>query len=100
MGMLEKVKLAMRVTHTKLDDEISENIIAAQDEMERAGVPQDITGEPENYPLVARAIKTYCLSMAALDQNQAEKYMMSFQYQVDCLRKSSIYEKLEESDAE
>lgn len=99
MAMLDKVKLALRITHTSLDNEINENIEAAKEELERAGVPRDVATQPETYPLVARAIKTYCQSMAALDQNQAEKYMVSFKYQLDNLRKSSIYGETEE-DAE
>ena len=91
MSMLNKVKLAIRITHSKLDSEINENIDAAKEELERAGVPRDIATEPEKYPLVARAIKTYCQSMAALDQNQADKFMDSFKYQADNLRKSTIY---------
>ena len=80
MAMLDKVKLALRITHSKLDSEINENIDAAKEELERAGVPRDVATDPEKYPLVARAIKTYCQSMAALDQTQA-----------DNLRKSSLY---------
>ena len=99
MSMRDKVKLALRITHAKLDSEIDENIDAAQEELERAGVPRDVATDPEKYPLVARAIKTYCQSMAALDQNQADKYMNSFKYQADNLRKSSLYGGTEE-DAE
>lgn len=99
MSMLDKVKVAMRITHDKLDDEIRDNIISALEEMERAGVPQDIAKEPENYPLVAQAVKTYCQARGAIDQNQAERYMESFNYQLDNLRKSSIYRE-SEADAE
>lgn len=99
MAMLDKVKLALRITHTKLDNDILDNIAAAKEELERAGVPRDVATDPEKYPLVARAIKTYCQSMAALDQNQADKYMNSFKYQADNLRKSSLYGGTEE-DAE
>ena len=91
MAMLDKVKLALRITHSKLDSEINENIDAAKEELERAGVPRDVATDPEKYTLVARAIKTYCQSMAALDQTQADKYMNSFKYQADNLRKSSLY---------
>ena len=61
--------------------------------LERALYPCPVINcdDHEKYPLVARAIKTYCQSMAALDQNQAEKYMNSFKYQADNLRKSTIY---------
>ena len=99
MAMLDKVKLALRITHTKLDNDILDNIAAAKEELERAGVPRDLVTEPEKHPLIARAIKTYCQSMAALDQNQADKYMNSFKYQADNLRKSSLYGETEE-DAE
>lgn len=86
--MLDEVKTALRITHNKLDGEIAAAIEEAEMELVRVGVPWEIAGYPESFPLVMRAVKTYCQSMMAIDQNQAEKYMESFRTQADQLRKS------------
>ena len=54
--MLDKVKLALRITTTAFDDELTELIEAAQIDLNIAGVvvPDEID------PIVSQAIKTYC----------------------------------------
>ena len=53
--MLEKVKMALRITTDAYDDELEELIDAAQFDMGIAGViPEEID------PIVSRAIITYC----------------------------------------
>ena len=53
--MLEKVKMALRITTDAYDDELEELIDAAQLDMGIAGViPEEID------PIVSRAIITYC----------------------------------------
>lgn len=89
--LIADVKLALRITHSKLDDEISDNIEAAELELERVGIPQEIASAPETYPLIKRAVKTYCQSVMAIDQAQAEKYRQSFELQAENMRKSGQY---------
>lgn len=88
--ILAKVKLAKRITHNALDNDILDNILAAKDEIERAGIPHSVATDTSK-PLIAQAVKTYCLSFLANDLAEAEKYQMSFQSQLDNLRKSSAY---------
>ncbi len=88
--MLDEVKTALRITNNKLDGEILSAIEEAQQELVRVGVPWSTAGSPEAFPLVMRAVKTYCQSVMAIDQNQAEKYMQSFRTQADGLRKSEV----------
>jgi len=86
--MLSKVKLALRITTNLLDDEIKDNIAEARAELIRSGVPAssvDLGGE-----LVDRAIKTFVCANMCNDSETAEKYRQSFEYQQDCLRKSSL----------
>lgn len=54
--MLDKVKLALRITTTAFDDELTELIEAAQIDLNIAGVvvPAEINS------IVSRAIITYC----------------------------------------
>lgn len=83
--ILEKVKLALRISHNDLDDEIEDVIASARQEMIRAGMKSDTaSGSME---LVETAIKTYALAYYA-PVKEAEKYTESFRYQLDQLRKS------------
>lgn len=83
--ILEKVKLALRISHSELDDEIEDVITSARQEMTRAGMESDIA--ESSMELVETAIKTYALAYYA-PVKEAEKYTESFRYQLDQLRKS------------
>ncbi len=89
--LIDDVKTALRITNDKLDDEIADNIVAAEHELERCGIPWEIASQPEAYPLIKRAVKTYCASVMAIDQAQAEKYRVSFELQEENIRKSGLY---------
>lgn len=54
--MLEKVKLALRISTSAFDAEITDLISAAKADLEVAGV----TNIDEDDPLIIRAIITYC----------------------------------------
>lgn len=88
--IVDKVKLALRISHNLLDGEIADVIASARQELVRAGVSEDIAnGDME---LVETAIKTYALEYYASDTKEAERYSNSFKYQLDCLRKSTLTE--------
>lgn len=82
----EKVKLALRISHTLLDAEISDVITSARSELTRAGVNPNMAESEDE--IVETAIKTYALGYYASDVKDAERYQESFKYQCDCLRKS------------
>lgn len=86
--MLDKVKLALRITHNLLDSEITETVAQARAEMVRAGVPSEVA-ESDN-TLVEGAIKTFCLYRFANDTKMSEGFFKSWEYQLDNLRKSSV----------
>lgn len=54
--MIDKVKLALRITTNAFDDEISDLIEAALIDLGIAGVTNDDTTDP----LIIRAVITYC----------------------------------------
>lgn len=54
--MLEAVKLALRISTSAFDDEITSLIKAAEADLEVAGV----TTVKEDDPLIIRAVTTYC----------------------------------------
>jgi len=86
---LEKVKLALRITHVKLDTEITATINTAKAEMIRAGLMSALVVETDD--LVLDAIKTYCKYSFASDEKMRDGYFTSWQYQLDCLRKTEKY---------
>lgn len=83
----EKVKLALRISHNLLDDEISDVIQSGRQEMVRAGVSKDVA--ESTLEIVETALKTYALAYYS-EPSVAEKYTDSFKYQLDNIRKSSL----------
>lgn len=86
--MLEKVKLALRISHNLLDSDIQDTIETARAEMARVGVPENLA-KSEN-KLVQSAIKTYCMYVYANDPKMADGYFESWVFQLDNLRKATI----------
>lgn len=95
--MLEKVKLALRISHNLLDVDINETIDTARAELIRSGVSKKYANS--NHPLVESAIKTYCLFVYANDDKKTQGYFDSWQYQMDNIRKSAE-PTLEEGDSD
>ena len=81
------VKTALRVSHGRLDDEIQDMIDAARAEMVRVGVLSD-AAQKDDDPLVRDAIKVYCQMRFTTDMGRYDRLDQSWQYQLDCLRKS------------
>lgn len=54
--MLDKVKLALRITTDAFDSEIDDLIVAAMGDLRISGVTQD----DQTDPLIIRAVVTYC----------------------------------------
>lgn len=90
----DEVKLALRIQHNMIDDEIDRTIEEAEAELIRSGVPSAVVDA--DGALVHRAIVTYCQMMLGNDKNMADGFRQSFQYQQDCLRKSTIQVTTEE----
>lgn len=88
--MLEKVKLALRISHTQLDDEIEEVISEARADLIRSGV-SPVKAQSEADPLICATIKSYVLSKLSSDPKVREGYFTSYLYQMDNLRKSKTY---------
>lgn len=88
--MLERVKLALRISHDYLDDDINETIDAARLEMIRAGVSEEKANDDED-SLVCLFIKTFCLYHYCNDDKIKDKYEVAYTCQLDNIRKSSGY---------
>jgi len=86
--VLEKVKLALRITTSFLDDEILDSIAEARQELVRAGVNETLANS--NNELIVKAVKTYCQAQLTGDLNARDKFNESFIFQLDNIRKSTI----------
>ena len=90
MALIDDVKLALRISHTKLDDEISDYIASAKEDMIRAGASEARVNAATS-KLITTAIKVYVLARMVDDADMADKYQKSYEYQLDALRKSEDY---------
>lgn len=95
MAILNNIKKDLRISHDYLNDDIQENIDAAIAEMKRLGI-QEEKATDESDPAILRAIKTYCRAMFTDNTSDMEKYFASWQYQIDCLRKTGAYSENQE----
>lgn len=89
MAVLDDVKTAMRIRHEALDDLISKQIATARAEMVRAGVSEDVANDDDN-ACVADAIVTFCQMRNADTITESDQFSKSWQYQLDCIRKSTF----------
>lgn len=89
---LDSVKVVLRITHTKLDDDLTAKIQAAQAELIRLGVDSSKANALTD-PLIVEAVKTYMQYLYTDDDKAKENYYNSWVTQVDGLRKSTGYMK-------
>lgn len=86
MALLDTVKIAKRIRHPRLDDEIRRHIATAKAELIRVGVDENVVKDGGD--LVEEAIVTFCLMKLADDPKERDDLGEAFRIQVDNLRKS------------
>ena len=89
MALIDDMKKALRISHNKLDSDITICIDTAKAEMKRLGILETKINSDDK--LINMAIRTYVQMQYATDTKQAEGYEKSWLYQIDCLRKTSSY---------
>lgn len=90
MAFIDDVKERLRITHNKLDGDISAQIAAAQNELARIGVDSSLAAS-EDDPLVTEAVKTYVQYKNAPDPKDADNLWNSWITQADGIRKARPY---------
>lgn len=88
--MLEKVKLSLRISHNYLDEDIMDTINTARAEMIRSGISEEKANDDTD-SLIVGAIKTFCNYMYSSDNTRIEGFRISWEYQLDNLRKTDGY---------
>ena len=72
---LTKIKLALRISHTKLDEDIQADIDACMADLEACGVVYATT----NDPLIYNAVKLWCRSLYTDDPDKGAKYLERYE---------------------
>lgn len=91
---LTKIKLALRISHDKLDEDIQADIDACRADLEVCGVVH----APEDDPLIYNAIKLWCRSLYTDDTAKAEKFLQRYESLKACLMMAEGYGR--EADAD
>lgn len=87
MTTLEKIKLALRISHDKLDEDIQADIDACVADLHLVGVIH----APEADPLVLNAIKLWCRSLYTDDPAKGAEYLRRYESLKACLMVAEGY---------
>ena len=83
------IKIALRISHNKLDDEIDRQIITAKKELIRVGVSPAKVAAPDE--LITEAIRVYALKNMTENPDFIDKYERAWVNISDGIRKSGGY---------
>lgn len=84
---LTKIKLALRTSHTKLDEDIQADIDSCLADLRVCG----ITHAGEDDPLIFNAIKLYCRSIYTDDTAKGAEYLRRYDALKSCLMMAEGY---------
>lgn len=85
--LLDKIKLALRISHTKLDADIQADIDACLADLRLVG----IVHAPEDDPLIINAVKLYCRSLYTDDPAKAAEWLRRYEALKSCLQLAEDY---------
>ena len=87
MTTLEKIKQALRTSHSKLDEDIQADIDAGLADLKMAGVKH----KGEDDPLIFNAIKLWCRSLYTDDPAKAAEWLRRYEGLKACLMMAEGY---------
>lgn len=87
MNSLEKIKLTLRISHTKLDEDIQADIDACMNDLKLCGVIH----ADESDPLIFNAIKLWCRSLYTDDTTKAAEWLRRYESLKACLQVAEGY---------
>ena len=87
MTTLEKIKLAIRRSHSKLDEDLQADIDAALADLRLVGIVH--AGEED--PLIFNAVKLYCRSTNTDDPAKAAEWLRRYESLKACLQMAEGY---------
>lgn len=87
MTTLEKIKLSIRISHSKLDEDIQADIEACLADLRLCGV----TYADDSDPLIFNAIKLWCRSLYTDDPAKGAEYLRRYEALKACLMVAEGY---------
>lgn len=87
MTTLEKIKLAIRISHSKLDEDVQADIDACMADLKLVGVIY----ADESDPLIFNAIKLWCRSLYTDDTVKGAEYLRRYESLKACLMVAEGY---------
>lgn len=87
MALLEKIKTSLRISHSKLDEDIQSDIDACLADLEVCGIVHAETSDP----LIFNAIKLWCRSLYTDDTGKAAEYLKRYESLKACLQMAEGY---------
>jgi hypothetical protein len=87
MTTLEKIKLAIRISHSKLDEDVQADIDACMADLKLVGVIY----ADESDPLIFNAIKLWCRSLYTDDMAKGAEYLRRYESLKACLMVAEGY---------
>ena len=87
MTTLDKIKQALRVSHSKLDEDLQADIDACRADLRVAGVVH----ASEEDPLIFNAVKLYCRSLNTDDPSKAAEWLKRYEALKSCLMMAEGY---------
>lgn len=94
MTTLEKIKLSIRRSHNKLDEDLQADIDACLADLKVCG----IINPQETDPLIFNAIKLYCRSTNTDDTTKAAEWLKRYEALKSCLQMAEGYGWVESDD--
>lgn len=92
--ILNKIKLALRRSHSKLDEDLQADIDACLADLRACGVVY----ADETDPLIYNAVKLWCLSLNTDDPAKGGEYLLRYERLKACLMMAEGYGR--EADAD
>lgn len=96
MDTLARIKLSLRISHDKLDEDIQADIDACLADLQLVGVVY----ADKSDPLIFNAIKLWCRSVYTDDVGKAAEYLKRYEAMKACLMLAEGYGRPEETDNE
>ena len=85
--LLAKVKTALRISHTALDEDVNDSIAAGLADLKTHG----IVHADDTDPLIVNAVKLYCKAEYTDEPAKAETYRQRYKELRDCLKLAEGY---------
>lgn len=95
LDTLGRVKLALRISHDKLDEDIQSDIDACLADLSTCGVIQPQASDP----LIFNAVKLYLRASYTDDTDKGAEYLRRYDALKSCLQMAEGYGWREETDA-